>query len=63
MHQMKLVFIFCGAHGSSQLGNKRTFINFCKRKKYYRIADVLKEITNIRQSYSKTDFKADKDEG
>lgn len=43
---MKFLVIFCGAHGSSQLGNARTFINFCKRKKCDRIADVLKEITN-----------------
>ena len=43
---MKFTVIFCGAHGSSQLGDARTFVNFCKRKKCDRIADVLKEITN-----------------
>lgn len=45
MHQMKFRVIFCGAHGSSQLGDTRTFVSFCKRKKCDRIADVLKEIT------------------
>lgn len=29
---MKFMVIFYGAHGSSQLGDARTFVNFCKRK-------------------------------
>jgi len=60
---MKFMVIFWGARSSSQLGNARTFLNSCKRKKCDRIADVLKELMNISQSYSKTDFKEDKDEG